>query len=179
MRPFSILCLLSLIGCSTAKQAGDPAPARLRTNSTGEPYGLRFEDGALAFCDSQGGRRLDLKTGQAAVAQIECKKEEANTACSGLSLDVTVSAPSAEPNDVVDVGGSSFPMKGRVHDCATDGKALAVVTNSRVVLIRPANGTSVEVNAEGGDRVAINSRWVAWADGSSVNVVLRAELDKK
>ena len=83
--------------------------------------GLRVDDGAISYCDKRGGRKLDATTGQDVAFERTCTKDgEANTACSGLPLDVTVSTPKRGPNDVVDVKGKSFPLEGRVHDCAAD-----------------------------------------------------------
>jgi len=97
------------------------------------------------------------------------KIEEPNTACSGLALDVAVRASLSEPNDTVDVGGSSFPLRGRVHDCSAEGKVLAVVTGSAVILIDTAKGTATEVSQQGGDRVTLGSGWIAWTDRSKVH----------
>jgi|SRR5450432_3045544 hypothetical protein len=193
MKALALLCVWLSISCSPAKEAAhedraSAAPAakasstatasQLGINAEGEPYGLRFEDGALVFCDTRGGRRLDLKTGQSAAADLNCKKNEPDTACSSVTPNVSVRAPLSEPNDLVDVDGFSFPLTGRVHDCAAEGKTIAIVTASSVVMIDAANGAMIKINSQGGDRVAIDSGWVAWTDGSKVNAMLRAALKK-
>ncbi|HEY2016794.1 MAG TPA: hypothetical protein VGH38_24990 [Bryobacteraceae bacterium] len=161
---------------SSAPAAPAPAPAAAEISATaqGEPYALHIDSGVLTFCDQRGMRKLDLKTGQDTASSQPCPKaEEANTACTGLGLDVSVRSPQGEPNDIVDVDGSSVPLKGKVHDCAADGKVLAVSTASAVSVIDVATGTSTEVSKQGGDRVAIGSGWVAWADGSKVRAAPR------
>jgi hypothetical protein len=76
----------------------------------------------------------------------------------------------SEPNDIVDVGADSFPQKGRVHDCFADGKLIAIVTGSAVSIIDTDKGTAKEVSGEGGDRVAVGSGWIAWAQGPSLQL---------
>jgi hypothetical protein len=71
------------------------------------------ENNALSFCDKRGGRRVDLRTGQATAIERTCpKSDEPNTSCSGLGLDVSVRGPLSEPSDIVDIGAISFPLKG-------------------------------------------------------------------
>src|SRR5262249_20737744 len=147
-------------------------PTQFSIVTRGEPFALRFEDGALTFCDGRGVRRLDLKSGVDAAVERACTdREEPNTACHGLSLDADVRAPLSEPDDIVDVDGWSVPLKGRVRDCAASGKALAIVTGAAVVVVDAGSNTTRELSAEGGDRVAIAPRWVAWSNGSALRVV--------
>jgi hypothetical protein len=149
------------------------APKEFSIVATGYPFGLHFADGVLDFCDDSGGRELNLKTGKQVPKDRSCTaKDEPNVACSGLGLDVEVRAPLSDPNDIVDVGGSSFPLKGRVHDCAADGKLLAVITASTTVVINTTKSTTTQVSPEGGDRVALANGWVAWTVGSNVHAVV-------
>lgn len=135
----------------------------------GQPFALNIERGTVKFCDNRGRRLLDLATGQQSALQEPCPPAtEANTACSGLPLDITVRAPLSEPNDIVDVNSASFPLNGKVHDCAADGKWIAIATASRVVLIDVAAGKMRELSPEGGDRVIIGSGWVVWCDGTNL-----------
>lgn len=180
MKRLAPCCLLLTVACSPA--SNDEAP-RVQTPAThtefsivadGEPSGLHFEGGGLTFCDKRGGRRLDLQTGRDAESARNCPDlQEANTACSGLPLHVAVRAPLSEPSDIVDIDGLSVPLDGRVHDCAADGKVLAIVTASAAVLIDTTKGASKEISSKGGDRVAIESKWVAWSKGSEVRVASR------
>ncbi|MEP6534935.1 MAG: hypothetical protein ABJF23_06445 [Bryobacteraceae bacterium] len=162
------IVLLAAASCSEQKPA---APKEFSVAVQGEAYGLRFENGLLNFCDGRGGRKVDLKTAQDSPSERVCPKpSEANTACSGLPLDVTVRSPAAEANDIVDIGGTSFPLKGRVHDCAADGKKLIVVTASQAVLIDAAKDVSQELSPQGGDRAAVGARWAAWTEGARVRL---------
>ena len=151
-------------------KVGTITPKEFNLVATGNPYGLHLADGVLDFCDSRGGRELNLKTGQETNKDRSCaSKEEPNTACSGVGTDVEVRAPLSEPNDIVDVGGSSFPLNGRVHDCAGDAKFLAIVTTSTTVVIDTAKSAITQVSSQGGDRVAIGDGWVAWSAGSDLH----------
>ena len=131
----------------------------------------------LTFCDKRGGRKLNLKTGQDTALDRTCPKtDEPNTACGELSFDFAVRGPLTEPNDIVDLQGWSIPLKGRLQDCDADGKVLAIVTGSNVLLIDVARETTKEISWHGGDRVAIGSGWVAWRNGSELRVALREAL---
>lgn len=143
--------------------------SELTVKAIGEPFGLRVEGGIISFCDKRGGRKLDTTTGHDVAFGRTCPKDgEANTACSGLPLDVAVSTPNRGPNDVVDVKGKSFPLEGRVHDCAADGKVLAAVTGSAVVLVDTTTDKADVIQHLGGDRVTIGAGWIAWSKGSTV-----------
>ena len=151
------------------------ARAEARVTTKGEPYALRLTSGVLGFCDQRGGRQVDLETGQDTAAARACGKiDEANTACSGLGLEVTVRSPHDEPNDIVDVDGRSFPLRGRAHDCAADGKVLAIATASEVLLIDTTRGAAKKLDSQGGDRVAIGSGWIVWSMGSDLRAARRA-----
>jgi hypothetical protein len=120
----------------------------------------------------RGGRTAWISAqGRATGDALPCPaSEEPNTACSGLSLDVSVRTPFSEPNDIVDVGATSFPLRGRVHDCRADGKRLAIGTGSSVVLIDGAKRTMKEIASQGSDRVAVADGWIARTDGTSVRL---------
>lgn len=162
------LLLLTLFAPSCA-QHGPPAPAKAGAAAQGEPYALSLQDGVLTFCDNRGARRLDLKTNRETASSAVCSRSEPNAACSGLPLDVEVRTPLSEPDDIVDVGDASFPLKGRVHDCGASGKLLAVATGSQVVLIDAAKGSVREIRPHGADRIAIGSGWIAWAEASKIS----------
>ena len=74
---------------------------------------------------------------------------------------------------MVDFDGSSASLKGRVHDCAADGRVLAIVTASTVVLLDAAKKLPKEINYEGGDRITIDPKWVVWSKGLELHVVPR------
>jgi hypothetical protein len=151
------------------------ARTEARVITKGEPYAFVLAGGVLGFCDQRGGRQVDLETGQDTAAARACGKiDEANPACSGLGLDVAVRSPHDEPNDIVDVDAQSFPLRGRAHDCAADGRVLALATASEVLLIDTARGAAKKLDAQGGDRVAIGSGWIAWSTGSALRAARRA-----
>jgi len=161
------LLLLALFAPSCARH-GPPAPAKAGAAAQGEPYALSLQDDVLTFCDNRGARQLDLKTNRETASGAVCSRSEPNVACSGLPLDAEVRTPLNEPNDIVDIGDASFPLKGRVHDCSASGKLLAIVTGSQVVLIDAAKGSASEISPHGGGRIAIGSGWLAWADASKI-----------
>jgi hypothetical protein len=162
-------------GASTSGAAPPPAAAEATSASAtaeGAPYALALQNGVLNFCDKRGARKLDLKTATESAATNTCPAAgEANTACSGLSLDVVVRSPQSEPNDAVEVQGNIIPMSGRVHDCTADGKLLAVATASSVVLVDSVTGKKSVISDTGADRVAIGSGWVAWSQETKLKAV--------
>jgi len=172
VRSLLLLCLLFVPCCSRSDRAStahSTAPSPPRAVAEGQPFSLQLGAGTVKFCDNRGRRQLDLATGQQSALQEPCPPAaEANTACSGLTLDVTVRAPLAEPNDIVDVNGASFPLNGKVHDCAASGKWIAIATGSRVVLIDVSGGKIRELGPQGGDRVTIGSGWVVWSDDANL-----------
>jgi hypothetical protein len=185
VKTFALLILLVVVGCSRSSDRTTPGSSTAPSSTTatlspslhtdltltasGEPFGLRVEGAAISFCDKRGGRKLDTTTGQDAAFERKCATDgEANTACGGLPLDVSVSTPNRGPNDLVDVKGKSFPLEGRVHDCAADAKVLAIVTGSAVVLVDTTKDKADVIDHQGGDRVAVGPGWVAWSQGSTV-----------
>ena len=146
------------------------AGAAVKVTVVGEPFGLRIEGNTVSFCDKRGGRIFDLTTSQDAPLERACRKDdEPNAACGGLALDVTVRTPNLGPSDIVEVNTKSFPLEGRVHDCATDGKLIAIVTGAEVVTIDPTKDVaSLIERGGGGDHVAVGAGWIAWSLGSVV-----------
>jgi hypothetical protein len=192
VKKLAILFILVLLSCSrtdppengdvatavpSSTEASAQAHTELAVATDGEPFGLRIESGMLTFCDKRGGRKLDLNTGRDTALDRRCpNNDEPNTACRGLRLNVAVRAPLSEPNDIIDFDGWSVPLNGRVHDCAADGKAVAVVTGSIVVLIDVEKEANKVINQQGGDRVAFGSGWVAWSKGSELRMASREAL---
>lgn len=188
MKKFSNFVLLLILAFAMAASYTDveaaqasstnPTSARPRTGLTvatrGEPSGLRFESSILTFCDRRGGRQVDLTTGRDVPFNRACQSnEEPNIACTDLNIDIAVQSPSSQPNDTLDLEGRLVPLRGRVHDCAADGKVLAVVTTSAVVVIDTTQGTTKELSRQGGDRVAIGSGWVVWSKGAQLRAAAR------
>ena len=169
-----LLLLVAVLAaaCSHRKPLSDAskAPAAVQIAARGMVESLRLQGARLFFCDAQGAHGVDLKTGVVTGKAPPCPAaQEPNAACGGLKMDVTVRAPLSEPNDIVDLAGSSFPLQGRVHDCKEAGDRLAIITGSTVVLIDAAKNTSKEIALQGGDRVAVGDNWMAWTNGSSVH----------
>jgi hypothetical protein len=168
-----VLLMAVLAGACSRKSPEEAAkaPAATQFAAAGTVQNLRFEGTTLFFCDARGSHRVDLKTGRTTNNAGPCPaSEEPNTACSGLNLHVSVRAPLSEPNDIVDLGASSFPLHGRVHDCRAAGNRLAIGTGSSVVLIDTSKSTMKEISSQGSDRVALVDGWIAWTDGSSVRL---------
>jgi hypothetical protein len=178
--------MLLALACSRSKSASNvsaapsaPAVAAKSSNNSqafslktvGEPYALQFVNGGLSFCDNRGIRFLELNTGKDDSKQGSCpRREEPDPACN-TQHDVEVRSPTSQPGDIIDVGAQSFPLKGRVHDCSSDGKILAVVTASGVTVIDLAKEKSTEVSQEGGERVAVGDMWIAWTSGENIHAV--------
>lgn len=157
------------VGTSTRqpRSAGDragPSAAQAR----GEPKGLRLEADTLFYCDERGGQAVDLPTGKDVPGRgAACPaRDEPNTSCSGLGLDVAVRAPLDSPDDIVELDGSSVPVKGRVRDCALQDAQIAVATGARIVIIDVATGRSKVIDRGGGDRVVLGPNWIAWSTGT-------------
>jgi hypothetical protein len=149
-----------------------PTPReQLRVATQGEPYGLRLERGAMSFCDRRGAWKVDLGTGTQARSDRVCiEDQEPNTTCEVTGLKVTVRTPGLGPDDVVEVDGvaKSFHVPGHVHDCAGDGRSLAIVTGSAVLRVDPAKETMEVLSDEGGERVVVGSGWIVWSNPSSM-----------
>lgn len=158
---------------TAAHPAAAVAPDEFTVATQGMPYALQLQPGLLAFCDGRGARRLDLKTGRDSNSDTPCpKNEQTNVSCSGLSLDVAVQSPQDAPNDTVDIAGSTYPLKGRVHDCAADGKKVAIITGASVVLIDAEKGVTTQISTSGGERIAIGFNWIAWTENSKVRALV-------
>ena len=152
-----------------ASSAASAVAKDIEVNSTGEPYALHVTSTALSFCDDRGIHAVDLKTGLESPSTQGCpKKEEANTSCSGLHLDIGVRSNPADGVDIVDYGGRSYSLKGHVQDCMADGKRLAIATNANVVAIEPNAANPFELRMQGADRIAAASGWVVFAAGHRV-----------
>jgi hypothetical protein len=180
MRNFTrLLLLIALTACS--RPAGQSegltttvstAPAKTTDVSTvGTPYDLRLDGAAVSFCDSRGARKIDLASGSESASALTCTRDAGgNTACDGLPFSVEVRTPDLGPNDVIDTAGQTYPLDGRVQDCAASGQILGVVTGSTVVLIDTNSDKLKVIDHAGGNRVAISADWIAWSDNSSVHV---------
>ena len=169
--------------CSRTKPATEPtsAPPSQKARALefsvpvqGEAHSFHFDNGTVLFCTGGGARKLDLRNGQVSPSSHPCAQPpQADAACSDLDpkLDVDVRSPAGEADDVVDVKGNYYPLKGRVHDCAAFGKWLAVVTGTQAVLIDMSEGTQLELGHQAGNRIAVSSDWIAWTVGTQLRVV--------
>lgn len=175
----AFLLVLATAACSRSSSTdrGKPTSSssaadhtRFTINVTGQPFGLRVEGGTVSYCDARGGRKLDAKTGQDAASPRTCAKDEPNTGCGELPLDVQVSNPSLGPNDRVEVSGSAYPLEGHVRDCAVHGKVIAAITGQVVVLINTANDHVDVLDHQGGERVAIGPEWIVWSSDSTIEM---------
>lgn len=185
MKAFGACCVLcaALVACACTR----PKPAANRSAvissksipsavnretftlvAVGEPYDLQIAEKFLTFCDTRGQRRVELTTGKDEPGRNPCSRQDPDPACS-KQHDVSVRSPLSQPNDILDFGAQSLPMKGRVHDCAGDGKVVAVVTGASVNVIDLPNAVSNEISQEGGERVAVGDGWVVWTNGSNIH----------
>jgi hypothetical protein len=161
--------LLALAAFQALAQGGPLAPVKTAGTSS-EPYNLRWDNDSLVYCDKRGGRALNLQTAQDTAHEAVCTPvAEPNTACSGFGIDVEVRAPLSTPNDIVDVKGVAVPVKGRVRDCSADAQSIAVATGSSVVLIEVATAKAVPVDRQGGERVLLGPKWMAWSNGEELH----------
>lgn len=189
MKWMTVFLIVAAASCSRGKdeaKSGEPPPAAAPATQAAAPsspkgevtiategpaFGLRMEGASLIYCDKRGARKLDLASGQESAGSATCgAPEEANAACTGLAgLDVSVRAPGGD--DIVDVEGQSFPMKGKLQDCAALGKRVLVASSGSILLIDADKSVSKDVAPGGADRVAIGQGWVAWADGVKLRAV--------
>ena len=185
----ALLVLLTASGCSRrAKPEPAPSPSskpdattpaasvapvsarnELHAEATGSAFGLRVDGGVVSFCDERGGRKLDATTGLDTAFRRACPEDdESNPGCGRVGFAVDVRTPGLGPDDFVDVDAHGYPMQGLVHDCAAEGKVLAIVTGSTVVLIDTTKEKAEVIAHEGASRVSIDRTWIAWSLGSTV-----------
>ncbi len=140
-------------------------PLPIRSAATqGEPHHLHLDGDTLSYCDKRGARAIDLQASRDAARAGTCPAaEEPNAACSQLGIDVEVRAPLSAPDDILDVGGISIPLKGRVHDCAVDGTLMAIATGSRVNLVDVASAMMITIDRAGGERIVVGPNWIVWS----------------
>ncbi|GEM_PF-3190832 len=156
---------------------------KLGFQTKGTAFGLRFEsDTSVSYCDKEGSQIINLQTGKANHFSRECKPEGAgNTNCDVPGLDIEIRVPSVEPtknlkdgeiflggNDIVEVGGSSYPMVGHIEDCAVDGKSISIVTESRIVRINTEKETHYDLDKNGGNRIVTRAGWSVWSTDTQV-----------
>jgi len=165
--------LLAVAAFQALAQGAPGAPVRAAA-TTGAAYNLRWDSDILVYCDQRGGRALDLQTAKETAHEATCAPvAEPNTACGGLGVDVEVRAPLSAPDDIVDLKGVSIPLEGRVSDCSVDGQSIALTTGSTVVLIDTATARAATVDRQGGERVLLGPKWIAWSSGTELRWRLR------
>lgn len=191
-RALKLLVALGLlaVGCSrqpiAAEDAGAapammvPPKQQLDIASVGQAYALAIDSSSIAFCDDRGARRLDLVTGRDDAFAHSCAKTETRAACDDVkSMDITVSTPNFGPEDRIETDNGFFWPGGRVHDCAADGKTLAIATGGAVKLIDTA--TSKITIVEDGDwcqRVEINADWIVWSGEATLHAIRRSAITR-
>jgi len=153
--------------------AVSPPPSGYSLATDGAPSRLRFEPGALSFCDGRGRpMRVELATGALGAGGGVCPAAPAdpNTACESVPMVTGVRAPPSESTDIVDLDGWSVPAEGRVHDCAGEGQVIALATSAAVLRVDGARRTTLKLSDEGADRVALGSGWIAWSQGARLHL---------
>lgn len=183
MRACTFLLALLTVSCSRPQPeraapaaAASPAKKDVQVPVQGEVHALRFENGALLFCDGRGALRVDLKSGDVAAASHTCAKTEPNTACAGLGVEVAVRSPRGAPDDIVDAGGTSFPVEGHVRDCGAEERAIGVVTGAGLLLIDLTTEKTKLLSERARERVALGSGWIAWTEGAMLRAMVRPSL---
>jgi hypothetical protein len=169
------LLAVSLLALAAFQALAQGGRNEIRTApTTGEAYNLRWDNDTLVYCDKRGGRAVNLQTARETAHEASCARvAEPNTACGGLGIDVEVRAPLSAPDDIVDLKGVSIPLEGRVSDCSADGRSIAVATGSTVVLIDVAKARAFTLDRQGGERVLLGPKWVAWSSGAQLRWRLR------
>ena len=132
--------------------------------SVGYISGLQLEGDTLTYCDSRGGRALDLSSGVESARERPCDRhEERNRACAEIDFIDAVREP--DQNDIIDLNdGMSIPVNGHIHDCAFSSGTLLVATGLEVVAIDVKADQREVLSKEGGQQVAINGSWLAWSE---------------
>jgi hypothetical protein len=170
----AVLLAALTVACSTKQSPRESArpPVAWQFTTVGTAQTLRFDSTSLLFCNGGGLHRVELKSGMAASLDSPCPPApEPDTACASFEGDIAVRAPLSEPNDIVDLGASSFPLRGRVQDCAAAAdRYVAIATGSAVILIDRARNSMREVAGRGAERVAVTAGWIAWAEESTVHL---------
>lgn len=137
----------------------------------GQVSSLNLEHGTLTVCDQIGGRQYALATQEKIPFKGRCPGDMGgNASCSDLPVKVDVRSNPDAPEDLIDVGGQTLRVAGRVHDCAAQGPYLGVASGTAAVLYRIQDGKSIQLSNISADRVAVGEGWVAWADTQGVHV---------
>jgi hypothetical protein len=153
-------------GISSAASAVRPGTKR-SVVAVGHTSRMRLESDALTYCDSRGGRLLDLVSGVESARERSCDHEWRNSSCDGIDFVDAVREPG--PDDIIDAKeGPSFPVHGHIHDCAFSSGVLLVATGLEVVAIDVKTDRRDVKLKDGGNQVAINEAWIAWSDGRKV-----------
>jgi len=153
-------------GFSAAASAVRPGTMR-SVVAEGHTSRMRLESDELSYCDSRGGRVLDLVSGVESARERSCDHEWRNSACDGIDIVAAVREP--DQDDIIDAKkGLSFPVHGHIHDCAYNSGILLVATGLEIVAIDVMTDHREIKGKEGGNQVAINEAWMAWSDGRKV-----------
>ena len=141
--------------------------------TSGPAYDVRLLLQSVTYCDGTGAHTFSLEDDKVLASHNTCTSSEKHSGCPDSPLDVTVRTPDMGPIDIIDADGSSYPLKGRVHDCAILGTSIIASTGSNVVFIDTTKQSIKELSAKGGDRVAISPEALAWTDQNALSTVPR------
>ncbi len=138
----------------------------------GKPFDLKVGDLAITYCDDNGAWRYDTVTDTSIHVDRTCPPEEdADTACGCGGAKVKVRNPGLGPSDVVDTDDGSYPLPGRVHDCACLGQTIYVATDmGDIFALAHVQKPRLIAHAKA-QRIAVSPKWIAWTDGKKVSVI--------
>ena len=146
-----------------------PRGSRRSWGGNGYTKRLRLDANTLTYCDDRGSRAVDLTSGVERAHDGACPNalEERNRDCGGIDFISEVREPG--PDDIIDLtNGTSIPVQGFIHDCAFNRGILLIATGMQVVAIDVKANRQVVKGKDGGDQVALNETWLAWAEGKNV-----------
>jgi len=152
--------------------------AKLRVQTQGKPFGLRFEnDSVVSYCDRRGGQSLNLHTIRNEVFVRGCPPDsESNSECENLGMSIEYLTPGSGNNDALVAGGFTFILDGRILDCAADGKAITTITFSGETHLDPETGIQYSLDSEEGERIVTRAGWSAWSGDSTIGAAYQWKI---
>ena len=156
----------------TGTMKPDAAAADLMPS--GKPFDLKVAD-TVTYCDDHGAWTYDTVRDTSVHSDRTCPAEEdPDVSCSCGGKGVRVRNPGLGSTDTVDTDDGSFPLSGRVRDCACVGKTLyiAVADKGDIFVIAGEKKPRLVAHAAA-ERLAASSSWIAWTDGKKVHATRR------
>lgn len=130
---------------NAAEQAGqykNSGNISIRLEKT--PKDFRIINNKISVCTTAGLINFSLPDGQIIDRQTTC--------------DFNIKADSVCEN----AKSLRSSARGKIKDCATYGNQVGVATSSGIFILNPKQKTTIELDGNGGQRVAMSSHWIAW-----------------